>query len=382
MKKIINIIFVISTLSLILLLSGCGKKADLIFTEYIEGIGYANAVEIYNPLDDEVDLSMYTIEIYKNGAYELTGSIQLEGILSSKQCYVVVGESNAPEELLEKADLVSSKLSFNGNDPILLKKGEDTVSTIGGFYFGADFAADTTMVKINPDSNLGDYSYIESDWVQYSADVYKYLGTTDHYITLENLEEGPKINEDMLDVPFFPEGTTSDNYKQQKGTGGIIEVKLAQTGDGDTTQFYYPQEFYDYGMQTYTNRVRYYGIDTPESGGSTGSQYQEFGTTASLYVADRLKNATTIHIQSIEGSAIFDTYGRVLALVYVDGVLLNNDIIKMGYSDTAFGQTSMLYNQLPISSYMIYSTQVAKLNGKGIHGEKDPLWDYKTNSPK
>lgn len=384
MKKIANILILSVFLTVIVVLTGCSKgEPDLIFTEIVEGIGDAMAVEIYNPLDEDVDLSNYSVEVYKNGDVIRTGLIELTGTLKSKECYVIVGDYNTPSELAEKADLMSTELIFNGNDPIFLLNGDEVVSSFGLIpSYAVYFAENTSLVKINPDTNLGNYEFVESDWIQYPSDTYDYLGTVEHDITIAELEKGPMLTDEMKDISFFPEGTTADNLLSQQGTGGVMEVTVSQYVDGDTTAFVYPSSIAHLGLDNYTNRVRYYGIDTPESGGSTGSQYQAFGKTASNYTKEQLSKAKTIHLQSIEGQSIFDTYGRILALVYVDGVLLNNQIIQMGYSDTAFSQTPMLYNGIEISAYMTYSTQIARLNGRGIHGEKDPLWNYKTNTPK
>lgn len=386
MKKILGSLSAVLVVNLAFSLTGCGGKADLIFTEMVEGNGDAMAVEIYNPLDVAVDLSDYTLEVYKNGAEERTGLINLTGTLEAKECYVVVGDYGitTPDELKDKADLLSTELVFNGNDPVFLMKGEEKVSSLGLIpSYGVDFAVNTTLVKVVADSNLGNYEFVESDWIQYPSDTYDHLGTVEHPITLEDLQTGPMLTEEAKAISFFPEGTTSANKLSQRGTGGVVEVTVNAFVDGDTTKFKYPEEFYSsLGLDTHTNRVRYYGIDTPESGGVNGEQYEAFGKTASNYTKSLLENAKTIHLQSIPGQAIFDTYGRILALVYVDGVLLNNLIIQNGYSDTAFSQTDMRYNGIEISAYMTYSTQVARLNGVGIHGEKDPLWDYSNNTPK
>ncbi len=380
MKKLY--VSVLSATSLFML-SGCSSaKPDLIFTEIVEGLGNANAVEIYNPTEKDIDLSLYKVGVNRNGEASIN-YIELEGTLKSKDCYVITALTDQPEALLAKADLKTDVLAFNGNDPLTLVKGEDIVSTLGSPHsYGVKFNEDTTLVKVNPTSNLGNYSFIESDWIEYPADTYDYLGTVEHPITIEDLKVGPMLTEEALSTPFFPEGTTKDNLKTTLGTGGVMKVTVNAYGDGDTTRFNFPEELSYLELDVNENRIRYFGVDTPESGGSTGTQYQEFGDTAKNYTNDKLKNATEIHIQSVKGSYNFDTYGRILALVYVDGVLLNNMIIQMGYSETAFGGTDMMYKELDITAYMSYSNKVAVLNKKGMHGEKDPLWDYVNQCPK
>ena len=53
---------------------------DLFFSEYIEGWSNNKALEIYNPTNQEVDLSAYSISRYSNGGTS-PSTTQLSGII-------------------------------------------------------------------------------------------------------------------------------------------------------------------------------------------------------------------------------------------------------------------------------------------------------------
>ncbi len=391
MKKLLCIILLISSV----FLTSCSNETEeinynnasqndidnsLIITEYVLGSSNAKAIEIFNPNSFDVNLEEYVLAIYKETHIVPTYEIKLEGILSSKDCYVVA-YSSSPQQLLDKADQISSDLYFTGDDPIVILKNNKIVCTLGTIStLAIAYTSNTTMVKVDP-SNLSDKTYVPSDWVEYNIDDFSYLGKVEHDVTKEDLEKGPGIMEEWLEIPFFPEGTLSTNIWSQSGTGGMVEVTVASYGDGDTTSFNYPQSFIDLGLNNYDNRLRYFGVDTPESGGSHTAA-EPFGMTASNYVNNLLRNASVIQIQSLENYSINGTYGRLMGLVWIDGVLLQNEIIKAGYSEFTHASIPFSYNNLPITSYLKYNANVAQLNGKGIWGELDPLWDYSTNSPK
>lgn len=352
MKKFLLMILTL-TITLVVL-SGCTSGANyLMISEYIEWDTSECAVEIYNTSDEEVSLDSYSIGIHTSGATDLTKTVQLSGSIGAKSTYVV-GSTGASSnsELAEKLDFVSDNLSFNGNDTVTLLYNDNQVDIVGLIgALGADFAEDVTYVKKTEYLTIED-SYDDYEWIRYNVDNASFLGNVDNSVTADQLLAGPYLTEEARAISFFPEGTTVDNVKNAKGTGGVVEVTLKNCGDGDTTYFNYPSEWDEFNLSETDNRVRYFGIDTPETSITTGDKYEAYGTEASSYVCNALTNATTIELQSIDDDYIFETYGRILALVYVDGQLLNHLIIANGYSDIAFGTTEMLYGDLSIGSYM------------------------------
>lgn len=79
-----------------------------------------------------------------------------------------------------------------------------------------------------------------------------------------------------------------------------------------------------------TERVRYIGVDTPESV-KPNTPVQCFGKRASHYNQQLVQNRD-VHL--VADNEPRDKYGRALAFVYVDNVLVNAELLKHGYART------------------------------------------------
>lgn len=132
---------------------------------------------------------------------------------------------------------------------------------------------------------------------------------------------------------------------------GVGIVRLSRAIDGDTADFTQNGE---------TFRVRFLGVDTPEisSGG------EPWGRATADYTKAKLQNAKEIILVS-EGVRV-DGYGRQLAFVWVDGLLLNLDLVHQAYSYGQISSSSIYFQVFALSEFE------AKKTGRRIHGELDP----------
>jgi hypothetical protein len=124
---------------------------ELFFSEYVEGSGNNKAIEIYNPTDNVVDLSIYTIKRYSNGSPVPSDEVTLSGTIQSKGVVVVTnGQTDSVwvssggywslpinDTLYDLGDLHCSgiyptAMYFNGNDAITLEKITGDVVDIFG----------------------------------------------------------------------------------------------------------------------------------------------------------------------------------------------------------------------------------------------------------
>lgn len=101
------------------------------------------------------------------------------------------------------------------------------------------------------------------------------------------------------------------------------DVTLASCTDGDTAHFYID------GKDT---KVRFLAINAPEY----TKEKEPFGKEASEYVCRKLKEANTITLEYDDGSDKTDKYDRVLAWVYVDGTLLQKELIEQGLAEVKY----------------------------------------------
>lgn len=118
---------------------------DLFISEYVEGTSNNKAVELYNPSASPVNLdtSGYVLELYFNGASTAGSTISLTGTVAAGSTFVLK-HSSASATIT--AQQISTNLSFNGDDAIVLKKGASIVDVFGqiGFDPGTAWGSGST----------------------------------------------------------------------------------------------------------------------------------------------------------------------------------------------------------------------------------------------
>ncbi len=128
---------IITLAAIILWMGASGQNnscKDLFISEMIEGTAMNKAVEIFNPTDSPIDLANFNLRIFHNG--QLTPiKIPLSGTIASKSTFVIA-HSAANTDIKSKADMLDNKVNFDGNDAIVLEKGNggnyiDKIGEIG-----------------------------------------------------------------------------------------------------------------------------------------------------------------------------------------------------------------------------------------------------------
>ena len=161
MKKKISIIII----SLFYITTNSQDCSDLFISEYVEGPGNNNAIEIYNPTSSSIDLFGYTINRYSNGASSGPESWQLGGMIASNEA-LVIGNGQVdsiwvstywalPVDPLFYSLLddhcngdydANSTFYFNGDDAMTLEKNGNIIDIFGkvGEDPGAAWTDDVT----------------------------------------------------------------------------------------------------------------------------------------------------------------------------------------------------------------------------------------------
>jgi micrococcal nuclease len=104
-------------------------------------------------------------------------------------------------------------------------------------------------------------------------------------------------------------------------------------------------------------------IDTPETV-KPGTPVQPYGKEASEFTSNALKNAKEIRLEYEESNKI-DKYNRTLAYVFVDGELLQEQLLLKGYA-----KMTCLCNNYRYSSILNAAERKAKENKLGLWGHK------------
>lgn len=107
--------------------------------------------------------------------------------------------------------------------------------------------------------------------------------------------------------------SVATHFQVQAKAGKKFTVKVTKCVDGDTAWF------------SKVGKARFLYVDTPES----TNKIQPYGKTASNYTCSKIKNAKKLQLQY--DGAKKDKYGRALVWVWVDGKLLQKQLVQKGY---------------------------------------------------
>lgn len=174
-----------------------------------------------------------------------------------------------------------------------------------------------------------------------SPDTFLYVWTTPLHLTSNYIDQV------KIDFEYKGKDFTDD---------GVGVVTLERSVDGDTA--YFTDLSGDYV------KVRFLGVDTPESTRIT----EAWGKAASKFTANILNNAKEIVLYQEEQKT--DAYGRHLAFVFADGVLVNLYLVQEAYSNSTLSSSSRYFD-----IFTRASLEVAK-TGRRFWGELDPNYEY------
>lgn len=116
-------------------------------------------------------------------------------------------------------------------------------------------------------------------------------------------------------------------------------------------------------------RVRLLAIDTPESV-TPDKPVEAYGKEASNYTCNLVKNANRIEIEYDINSDKEDKFGRVLAYVYVDGKMLQEELLKKGLAKVAY-----LYGNYQYTEKFKELEKEAKEKKLGLWNLDDPNYE-------
>lgn len=144
------------------------------------------------------------------------------------------------------------------------------------------------------------------------------------------------------------------------------EVKYSKCVDGDTIKVIRNKE---------EITVRLLAIDTPENTKET----EYYGKESSEHTCNAIKSAKKIELEYDPKSDEKDKYGRVLAWVYVDDYLLNDELVRNGYAEVAY-----VYKNYKYVDTLRNHEILAKTEQLGIWNttEKEKYNDNKSNKDK
>ena len=133
------------------------------------------------------------------------------------------------------------------------------------------------------------------------------------------------------------------------------EVILSKCVDGDTAKFIFENN------KEYT--VRFLAVDTPETKHPKIKE-ELFGKEASSFTCNSLKTANKITLEYDKNSDKLDKYNRVLAWIFVDEKLLQQELVRNGLAEVAY-----LYGDYKYTDLLKDEETLAKVNKIGIYSD-------------
>lgn len=122
--------------------------SELFISEYVEGPGNNNAVEVYNPTNSTIDLSGYTINRYANASQTISDSWPLSGSIASGEA-ISIGNGQLDSVWVTTywslpvdpafyaacdfhgSGIYPTPFYFNGDDALTLEKGTNIIDIFG-----------------------------------------------------------------------------------------------------------------------------------------------------------------------------------------------------------------------------------------------------------
>ena len=227
--------------------------SDLFISEYVEGFGNNKAIEIYNPTEAAIDLSVYTVNRYSNGSPVPTDYVQLSGSIQPYEAIVVTnGQTDSVwvssgggywslpinDTLYDLGDVhctgdYPTAMYFNGNDAITLETVTGGVVDIFGktgtdpgsngwndvpptYFAGNDYwtswTKDQTLIR-KPTVKEGvgenpDIFMVDVEWDSIAKDTWDSLG----FHTCDCKQVGIIQNKFEHSIVMYPNPSTNKSF--------------------------------------------------------------------------------------------------------------------------------------------------------------------------
>lgn len=114
------------------------RSADLVISQYANDAEQYRSVELLNNTSGDIDLGSggYILEVFADGASEPTRTVALEGKVAAGSAFVVA-DSDAPSEVRERSQMVTSDLALDRINALALRR----INVTGGRSCAAEVIA-------------------------------------------------------------------------------------------------------------------------------------------------------------------------------------------------------------------------------------------------
>ncbi len=187
MKKLLSALCLVAVAAPV---ASIAAPLDLFFSEYIEGTSNNKALEIYNGTGAAINLasSQYNVQMFFNGNASAGLTINLTGTVADGDVFVLA-QGSASLAILAQADQTNGDGWFDGDDAVVLRKGETIIDVIGQIGVdpgsrwgnGTFGTADNTLRRKGHieagDTDGSDRFIPASQWHWHAVDIFDGLGS-------------------------------------------------------------------------------------------------------------------------------------------------------------------------------------------------------------
>ncbi|UTT42860.1 lamin tail domain-containing protein [Exiguobacterium aurantiacum] len=213
------------------------NASDLFISEYVEGSSNNKAIELFNGTNAAIDLSAYKLELYANGAATPGTTLNLTGTLQPGGTYVIVNGS-ANDALKAKSNATSGVTNFNGDDTLVLKKGDTVLDVFGQVGFDPGTKWGTTVATVDQslvrkdtvttgDANGADAFDPATEWNSQPIDTFTNLGS--HTFQGVVYGDGGTVEPPAPVTPISISDARSKAEGETVTIKGVVTAKLANT---------------------------------------------------------------------------------------------------------------------------------------------------------
>ena len=346
--------------------------SEIFISEYVEGTGNNQALEYYNPTQQDIDLRDYELQIFKDTAtspylvYTFLNTIQSEGTF-------VIGNAQADQDILSAADELDSAFTFDGDDYIVLfnvTNGQiiDEIGTVNfptnGGWEDATGTVVTRNITLLRDETFTQYSGWDADgWYTEALDDFADLGF--HESDCESCVDNTVIKDTIClgDTVFFagqtftsagsyPIDTIINPGKCDSAT--ILEVSFKQSCSELPCDEIFFSEYYEAGgndqaIEIYnpTNRIidlSHYRLNVYKYGDllPTNSRFLQgvIGPGEAYVVANSAADISLVSVSdelwdslNYDGNDVIHLYS-IVTFDVVDRIGFLGTLPNLGWSDT------------------------------------------------
>jgi len=130
--------------------------------------------------------------------------------------------------------------------------------------------------------------------------------------------------------------TITARLVKRSSTSEVFNAELNHCVDGDTAHFI---------VNGVEEKVRFLSIDTPEIAHDNNSISEPYGEAANDATCTLLMNSESILLEIDPNEDQRDQYDRLLAWVWIDDVLIQAQLIEIGYAEVAFVTKENLHSK-------------------------------------